>query len=106
MEQEKIRVLGSVKNSIIATELVEERRKCDFDQNEIKSLLVDPEAKKIMDKTKYDLENDPKLKFTHKYYEWTPQEIQQMWMQKLNYLWFHKDRKFYFKDGHQINFSW
>ena len=36
----------------------------------------------------------------------TPKEIQEMWMKKLNYMWFHKDRDFYFKDGSKDEFNW
>ena len=45
------------------------------------------------------MKDDPKIASTHKYYEYSPKEVQESWMRKLNYLWFHKDRKFYFQDG-------
>ena len=87
---------GSVKNKIVAPELLKERANCDFDQQEIKSLLMRPEARQIFDKTLNDMTDDPKLMPTHKYLEWSPKEIQENWMRKLHYLWFKKDRKFYF----------
>jgi hypothetical protein len=61
-----------VKNKVTATELVVERQNCNFDQGEMKALLyADEEAQKICDKARRDIENDPKLMLSHKYYEWT-----------------------------------
>ena len=44
---------------------------------------------------------DPVLRASqsHHHYEMTREEMMQAWMKKLNYLWFHKDREFYFKTG-------
>ena len=43
--------LGSIKNKIVASDLVRERQNCDFDQKEIKSLLMDSVARQIFDKS-------------------------------------------------------
>ena len=86
--QTPTRVQGSIKNKIVATELVEERNKCNFDQKELYYLYyADPEVLKLKDKCEHDAETDPILANTHKYYEWTPKEIQENWMKKLNRAW-------------------
>lgn len=69
-------IYGSIKNKIVAPELLKERANCDFDQQEIKSLLMRPEARQIFDKSLDDIKDDPKLAHTHKYLEWSPEEIQ------------------------------
>ena len=43
---------------------------------------------------------------THKYYEMTPKEKQEMWMKKMNYIWFNKDREFYFRNASSDEFNW
>ena len=40
MSKQSKRVHGSMKNKIVATELLEERANCNFDQKELKNLLV------------------------------------------------------------------
>lgn len=41
--------------------------------------------------------SDPKISFTHKYYEWSHQEIQENWYKRLNYLWNLDKEYFFFK---------
>jgi hypothetical protein len=41
------------------------------------------EVRKIKAKADFDAANDPIMKNTHKYYEWSPKEIQENWMRKL-----------------------
>ena len=48
----------------------------------------------MKEKVQKDLMNDPILCNTHKYYEWTPQEIQENWMKKIKRAW-EVDRHFY-----------
>ena len=60
------------------------------------------------DKCHYDIKNDPNLHLTHKFYEWTPEEKQIMWMKKLKYLWF-KDaetRDLHFSNGNFPQYGW
>ena len=38
------RIQGSWKNKIVASELIEERSNCNFDQSELLSLMVDASA--------------------------------------------------------------
>ena len=83
-------------NKVTATELVEERAKLNFDQEELYKLIYNDEASRhVMEKSIADLD-DEVLKNTHKYYEWTPSQIQMYWFKKMNHLYFKKDRKFYF----------
>ena len=97
---------GSIKRNIVAPELIKERQNLDFDREEIKALLMRPAARQIFDKAVHDITYDPKLRQVHKYVEWTPKEIQENWMRKLNYLWFNKDKKFYFQNGAGLEMSW
>jgi len=91
------RVQGSIKNKTVATELVEERQRLDFDQEEMFRIFEsDPVTRDIYLKSKEHIENDPELKLTEKYYEMTPQEKYFMWFKKLNHLWNNYDRDFYF----------
>lgn len=70
------RVQGSIKNKIVATELVEERAKCNFDQEELYNIYYsDPNIREMRQRTDRDIDSDPILANTHKYYEWTPKEI-------------------------------
>ena len=71
------KVQGSIERKITATELVEERAKCNFDQSEMESFILNqsPELKAKFARVYDDLENDPVLKSTHEYYEMTREEI-------------------------------
>lgn len=42
------RVRGSWKNKIVASEFVEERARCDFDRNELRSCLIGDETVSII----------------------------------------------------------
>ena len=58
----KERVPGSIKNKIVATELVEERANCDFDGSELSKIFFDdPEGLKVIHKSRYDALGDPNL---------------------------------------------
>lgn len=57
-----MRVAGSMKRKIVATELVEERARCNFDQDQLFHLLNNnPLINERMEQTKSDMENDPNL---------------------------------------------
>ena len=102
------RVQGSIKNKVVASELLEERAKCNFDQKEMKSVMMpDENANQIISRVNYDTINDPELGYTvsHKFYDMTVEEKQVMWMKKLNYLW-NKDRDFYFNKGFSQSYFW
>ena len=101
---------GSVKNKIVAPELIKERQNhCNFDRTELKNMFwVDEDSKRVHDKCHYDIENDSNLNLTHKFYEMTNEEKQQMWMKKLKYLWFKspESRKLYFQNGNYPQYGW
>lgn len=60
--QTKKRVLGSMKNKIVATDLIEERAKCNFDQNELAMICFPPgPGRDTFMKALKDIEEDPKL---------------------------------------------
>ena len=101
------RVPGSIERKITATELVEERAKCNFDMAEMEDIIFkkSPEVKAQFKGLWDDLQNDPVLKTTHQYYEWTREEIQYNWMKKLNYM-YHKDKKRYFGQMPNVRFNW
>jgi len=92
------RVTGSIAKKQVASELAEERANLNFDQQELFHIFEsDQLTRDIGTKAKEDLENDPNLHLTEKYYEMTPQEKLEMWFKKLNYLWHNYDRDFYFQ---------
>ena len=98
---------GSWKNKIVAPELLKERSNINFDTAEMNRLFrSEDQITKLSEKVIEDIETDPKLALTHKYYEMTREEIQLMWMKKINHLWFNKDREFYFHKGKHNNFHW
>ena len=67
------RVAGSIKNKIVATEILEERAKCNFDQKELyQNFYSDKESRELMERSFKEVEEDPVLRATHKFYEWTP----------------------------------
>jgi hypothetical protein len=99
-------VQGSIKNNIVATELLEERSVCNFDQEELyKIYWSNPEVREIKNKADFDAANDPIMMNTHEYYEWTPKEIQENWMKKLKRAW-QLDRKFYFQMRPHAQVQW
>lgn len=68
---------GSVRNKIVASDLLEERNKCAFDQQELRVLILG--GQHIFDKkTEFHriLEKHPELANHHKFFEMTPEEQQ------------------------------
>lgn len=59
-----------------------------------------------MKKVEEDYKNHPFLRNTHKYYEMTRYEMQEMWMKKLKYIWDNLDRKIYFDYDPNLKFKW
>ena len=67
-------VLGSVKNKIVASDLLEERKKCAFDQEELKVFLHGGPLV-LQKKLNYlKIISHPELANHHKFYEMTPHE--------------------------------
>lgn len=102
------RVLGDMKNKIVASELVDERANCNFDQSEMKKILMPDEvSNQIRDQVAKDIQSDPEIAWSvsEKYYEMSREEIQHMWMKKLNHLW-NFNKNFYFKKGLTSSYNW
>ena len=62
-------------NKIVATEILEERAKCDFDEAEMTGWY---HSEQVQEKYKEDLKlmkEIPGFGNTHKFYEWSAQEI-------------------------------
>ncbi len=82
-EKSKLTVYGSIERKITATDLLKERENCNFDQDELYNLFYsDPEVRRMKAKVEKDIETVPGLQLNHHYYEYTPQEQQEMWMKK------------------------
>ena len=76
-------IIGSIAKGIVASDLLEERKKCNFDQEEFFNLIL---TKKHVDYFKRSIEimeSDPILKNTHKYYDMTREEQMVLGMQKV-----------------------
>ena len=66
---------GSIKNKVVAPELVEERARLNFDKNELfKIFESDKVTREMIVKSIHDMENDPELHLSEKYYEMTNKE--------------------------------
>ena len=94
---------------IVATDLQEERDKCNFNQSELFSIFM-PD-KEINEEMKYfedDRDSDPKLRLHHRYYEMTVEEKQMAWFKKMNHLYFKspKNKQMYFTNNTRANFFW
>ena len=90
------RVAGSIKSKIVATELVEERAKSNFDHDELYTTYYsDPISREIRERVFKEMEEDPILRNTHKFYEMTTKEAQLELMKKTNHMYFKKERSFY-----------
>ena len=100
-------MLGSVKNKIVAPELIKERSNINFDQSEMKGIFrPDSGIGFIQEKVQGDMLEDPIIASNHNFYEQTREEMQLNWMKRLNHIWFNKDRKFYFQNGKAGTFHW
>ena len=62
-----------MKNKIVASELLEERARLNFDQEELKRIMeCDPEAVRVREQAVNDIKKDPLLQPTPKFHEMTP----------------------------------
>ena len=100
----KTRISGSWKNKIVASDLQEERDKCDFDMNEARMFsrqgkLVDAAVVAEI------LELHPALQNTHKFYDMTREEKMKDWFRKTNYAYKLK-KKEWFSDARGGEYSW
>jgi len=81
------RVQGSLKNKITATDMLEERAKVAFDQQELQVYLHGGEENFKGHKAMMDVMSHPELKNHHKFYEMTPEEQQHDLMKRTSFLW-------------------
>ena len=98
-QETKLRVAGSIKNKITATELVEERAKKNFDQVQVQNFLWGSKSDyNSMQARLEEMKNDPMLANTHKYYEMTTKEKKLHQYKKMNHIWrtYPEKRKEYF----------
>lgn len=68
------RVLGSIKNKITATDLIEERKNCDFDQEKLRVILHGGELSYKLYKDVIDEMTVPELKNHYGFMEMDPNE--------------------------------
>lgn len=68
-------VYGSIKNKIVASDLISERQNCDFDQRELREvLLMGKDYVERYDRYVKNMEADPILKNSEKFYEYSREE--------------------------------
>jgi hypothetical protein len=95
-EVKEIPKTGSIKNKIVAEDLLAERKNCNFDKNELSTVIWG--GKDGFDRTKSiwaDMESDPALMPTEKWYDMSREEQQETSLRKLR-LYFDKFRDKYF----------
>ena len=68
---------------VVATELQIERDNCNFDKNELANVFYTPEVRVKLSKYLKDMTENPGFANTHKFYEYTADEVQQNYVQKL-----------------------
>jgi Acyl-coenzyme A oxidase N-terminal len=76
--------MGSIKNKIVASDLEEERKKCNFDQKELSTLIWGgkQEYERILD-VWGDLKADKGLQVTEKWYDMTREELMEDGLRRL-----------------------
>ena len=67
-------MIGSIKNQIVASDLLEERKNCNFDQAELWDLILTKKHVEYFKKIVKVMESDPLLTNSHKYYDMTRAE--------------------------------
>ena len=67
-------IIGSIKKGIVASDLKDERAKCNFDQKEFCNLVRGKDDVDYFKKVVATMESDPILRNSHKYYDMTRAE--------------------------------
>ena len=82
------KVQGSILRKIVASELVQERERCNFDKQELyeQAWMTNKEWRDSFDWYIKDRDSTPELQLSHEFFDMTPQEKQLVWMKKLNFL--------------------
>ena len=90
---------GSVKRGVVSTDLLEERAKCAFNQEELRTVIGGGEFKLQKWKEVVDMMgNDPELRNNIEFYELTPHEQHENLWKRINVL-FKKHYKYFFVDS-------
>ena len=97
---------GSIKNKVVAPVLTEERAKCDFDQEELRVLLMGgPTAYAAYRGNFEKFGNNPKLANHITWYEMTPEEKQEdLW--RRNNVFYNEYGKEYIKDYEALEYPY
>jgi hypothetical protein len=64
-------------NKTVASELQTERDNCNFDRTELANLFQSPEAREKYESFLKVMRENPEFNNTHKFYEYTADEVQQ-----------------------------
>lgn len=70
------KVAGSMLNKVVASELQAERDNCNFDKEELANVFATPDGRALTEKTLREMAENPGFENTHKFYEYSPEEIQ------------------------------
>lgn len=101
------RVLGSVRNKVVATELQEERDSGPkFDRKEMTMALWKYDW--VYEQVQHDfdlMEKHPILANNHKFYDSSRHELNMHWMKKVNFM-ANYDRKYFFNGYCHPLYSW
>ena len=90
------RQTGSVKRGVVATDLLEERQKCAFDQHELRTVLSGGEFRQQKWKEMVDIMgSDPELRNNIEFYELDPHEQQVNLWKRLNVLYKKHNQSFF-----------
>ena len=99
------RIPGSWKNKVVASDLQEERDKCDFDMQEAKALTARHGKLQDAAAAVEVIDKHPALQNSHKFYDMTRAEKMKDWFRKTNYAYKLK-KKEWFTDTRGGDYSW
>ena len=77
------RIQGSMLQKTVATELSDERAKLNFDREELAACFSTPDTKLKLKEALEHMQTYEGFDNTHKFYEFTPEEVQQRWVKKI-----------------------
>lgn len=87
MTNSKPIIPGSIKNKIVASDLLAERANCDFNQAALREILYQgPSEIARIDSIVEDFNKDPVLRSSEKFYELTRAEQQELLLKKMRHL--------------------
>lgn len=95
---------GSIKEKRVSPDLLEERAKCNFNQEELTEIIYG--GKELRDEYlswHKDMEKDPILQNNEKFYEMTREEMMENQMRKIKRLYELNREKYFFKQKATYN---